>query len=140
PNVRAWLTGQDAVFQNCQGGGALPEQLGPASPVWLRKDRDYQIAAALLYSLKFDEAKNRFEKIAADGDSPWQGTPEYLVPRTLVRQASLTDDSKKKSEIYDDAEQRLRILSNRRTPLTDAAQKLLGLVEYRAHPESRSAN
>ena len=98
PNVRAWLSGQDAVFQNCQGGGALPEPLGPASPVWLRKDRDYQIAAALLYSLKFDEAKNRFEKIAADGASPWQGTSEYLVPRTLVRQASLTDDSKKKSE------------------------------------------
>jgi hypothetical protein len=137
PNVRAWLNAQDIVFQHCQGGGALPEELGPGSPTWLRKDRDYQIAAALLYSLKFDEARARFEKIATDVESQWQGTAEYLVARTLVRQASLTDDEKKKRAAYDEAEQRLRILAARRTPLTDAAQKLLGLIQYRVHPESR---
>lgn len=136
-NVHAWLAAQDVVFQNCQGGGALPQDLGPESPAWLRKDRDYQIAAALLYSLKFDAARARFEKIAADVESPWQATAEYLVPRTLVRQASLTDDEKKKRELYDQAEQHLRIQAARRTPLSEAAQKLLGLVEYRAHPEAR---
>ena len=137
PNVRAWLAAQDVVFQNCQGGGALPAEPGPASPVWLRKDRDYQIAAALLYSMKFDEARARFEQIATDGESPWQGTAEYLVARTLVRQASLTEDEKKKRELNDQAEQHLRILAARRTPLSDAAQKLLGLIQYRAHPERR---
>jgi hypothetical protein len=136
-NVRDWLAAQDIVFQKCQGGGALPEEAGPASPKWLRKDRDYQIAAALLYSLKFEEARTRFESIAADIESPWQATAEYLVPRTLVRQASLTDDEKKQRNLYDQAEERLRILTARRTPLSDAAQKLLGLVEYRAHPEAR---
>jgi hypothetical protein len=136
-NVRDWIAAQDIVFQNCQGGGALPADLGPASPKWLQKDRDYQIAAALLYSLKFEEARTRFETIAADVESPWQVTAEYLVPRTLVRQASLTGDEKKRRDLYDQAEQRLRILAARRTLLSDAAQKLLGLVEYRAHPEAR---
>ena len=137
PNVRAWLTAQDVVFKNCQGGGALPEEPGPANPNWLRKDRDYQIAAALLYSLKLEEARSRFEKIAADVESPWQGTAEYLVPRTLVRQASLTEDEKKKRELYNQAEQRLQMLAARGAPLSDAAQKLLGLVQYRVHPEAR---
>jgi len=137
PNVRAWLAAQDVVFQNCQRGAATPEELGPASPDWLRKDRDYQIAAALLYAMKFEEAGAHFEKIAADVESPWQGTAEYLVARTLVRQASLTDDEKKKRELYDQAEQRLRILAARRAPLSDGAGKLLALVQYRVHPETR---
>jgi hypothetical protein len=137
PNVRAWLAAQDIVFQNCQRGGAVPQEPGPASPIWLRKDRDYQVAAALLYAMKFDEAAARFDKIAADVESPWQGTAEYLVARTLVRHASLTDDEKKKRELYDQAEQRLRILAPRRAPLSDGAGKLLALVQYRAHPEAR---
>ncbi len=136
-NMRSWLAAQDIVFQNCQGAGALPEALGPADPLWLRKDREYQIGAALLYSLKFDEARARFEKIAADGESPWQQTAEYLVGRTLVRQASLTGDEKRKRELYDLAEQRLQILAQQRGPFSGGAQKLLGLIAYRAHPERR---
>jgi hypothetical protein len=136
-NVRSWLAAQDIVFQNCQGAGALPDALGTASPLWLRKDREYQIAAALLYSLKFDEARARFEKIAADGESPWQQTAEYLVGRTLVRQASLTGDARRKRELYDLAEQRLQILAQRRGAFSNGAQKLLGLIAYRVHPEHR---
>jgi hypothetical protein len=137
PNVRAWLAAQDQVFQNCQSGGAIPNELGPESPVWLRKDRDYQIAAALLYSLNFDEARARFEKIAADPESTWQQTAEYLVGRTLIRQASLTEDEKTKRELYDRVEHHLQILSARRGKFSRAAQALLGLIKYRIHPEER---
>lgn len=135
--VRAWLAAQDVVFQNCQSGGRLPAELGPEGPVWLRKDRDYQIAAALLYSMDFDAARLRFEKIAADSDSPWQETAEYLVGRTLVRHASLIEDKKRESELYAQAENHLQMLSVRRGRFSRSAQALLALVKYRSHPEAR---
>ena len=110
-NVRSWLSAQDTVFQNCNGGAGAPAQLGPESPVWLRKDRDYQIAAAYFYSLKFDEARARFEKISQDSESDWQQTADYLVGRTLVRQASLTNEAVHKRELYERAVKHLRALT-----------------------------
>jgi hypothetical protein len=138
PNVREWLHGQDEVFNNCAANEAtLPAELGPGVPIWLRKDRDYQIAAALFYSMQFDEAKSRFEKIAADGQSDWQSTAEYLVPRTLVRQASLIDPLKQ-AALYAEAETRLQTLVATGNKFRDASRKLLGLVKYRLHPEERT--
>lgn len=136
-NVRAWLAAQDRVFQNCRSGSTLPEEAGPATPVWLRKDRDYQIAAALFYSLNFDEARARFEKIATDSDSPWQQTAEYLIDRTLVRQASLTVDEKLKRELYGQAERHLQISTQQSGQFADADRRMLALVKYRLHPEER---
>jgi hypothetical protein len=124
-NVRAWLAAQDMVFQNCDGGPQIPTELGPESPTWLRKDRDYQIAAAHFYSLNFDEARLRFEGIAADGDSSWQGIAAYLAARTLIRQASLTRDQNKKREVYEQAENRLQILSLGGGQFADASRRLL---------------
>jgi hypothetical protein len=48
-NVREWMAAQDVVFENCSGGAKTPDAAGSASPLWLRKDRDYQIAAAFLF-------------------------------------------------------------------------------------------
>lgn len=137
-NVREWIHGQDQVFQNCSGGTAtIPTAMGPESSSWLRKDRDYQIAAAFFYSLQFDDALTRFQKIAGDGESVWQATADYLVARTLVRKASLTDDTTKKAAIYADAETQLLRLINGSNQFRDASRKLLGLVKYRVHPEER---
>ena len=136
-NVRTWLATQDLVFQNCQSSGSIPAELGAESPVWLRKDRDYQIAAAMLYSLNFDEARARFERIARDSESTWQQTADYLVGRTLVRQASLTDDEKKQREIYEQAERHMQILAAQRGPFSNAAQKFVNLIRFRMHPEER---
>jgi len=137
-NVREWIRGQDQVFQNCSGGTAtIPQELGPESSLWLRHDRDYQIAAAFFYSLQFDDAQARFEKIAGDGESAWQATADYLVARTLVRKASLTEDTSKKSAIYTDAETRLLRLINGGNQFRNASRKLLGLVKYRVRPEER---
>jgi len=135
--VRSWLEAQDTVFQNCVGGAHTPVELGPESPAWLRKDRDYQIAAAYFYSLNFDEACKRFEKIALDNESAWQQTADYLVARTLVRQASLTTKEATKREVYEQAECRLELLSLRSAKFRDASKKLLALVRYRVHPEQR---
>jgi hypothetical protein len=137
-NVREWVRGQDMVFQNCSGGSpSIPRELGGEAPSWLRKDRDYQIAAAHFYSLQFDDAIARFERIAQDGDSVWRSTAEYLVARSLVRQASLTDDEPKKLALYTKAETQLRGLIAGNGQFRSASQKLAALIKYRIHPEER---
>ena len=135
--VREWLAAQDLVFQNCQTGAAIPPNLGPESPGWLRKDRDYQIGAALLYSLNFDEARTQFARIASDPESTWQETADYLVGRTLVRQASLSKDENRKRELIEKAEQHLVILAARHGKFGKPAEKLIGLIRYRARPDER---
>ena len=39
--------------------------------------------------------KEHFGEIAQDTESPWQETADYLVARTLIRQASLTKSHEK---------------------------------------------
>ena len=136
-SVGTWLEAQDAVFDNCSGEPQIPVQLGSESPKWLRKDRDYQIAAAYFYSLKFDEARARFERIAADADSPWQPIAGYLVARTLIRQGSLGNDEKKKRELFEQAETRLQTLVRSGGKYENASKKLLALVRYQIHPAER---
>jgi len=137
PNVKAWLAAQDTVFQNCSGEAQIPSELGAESPLWLRKDRDYQIAGAHFYSLNFDEARARFEKIAADDDSPWREIAEYLVARTLVRQASFAEPETKKRELYQRAETYLQNLATDSGKFSAASRKLLALVKYHLHPDER---
>lgn len=136
-NVRAWLSAQDVVFQNCAGGSTIPAEAGKDSPTWLQKDREYQIGAAQFYSLKFDEARKRFEAIAADAESPWQSTADYLVARTLVRHASLSQNEVHKSELYRLAEICLQRLLAANGEFNGASKRLMGLVKYRVHPEER---
>lgn len=136
-SVREWLNGQDTVFQNCAGGPHLPTAIGADGPVWLRKDRDYQTAAAFFYSLQFDDARRRFELIAHDAESDWQQTADYLVGRTLVRQASLESNEKTKHDLYERAETYLLNLLGRTTKLRSGTQKLVGLIKYRLRPEER---
>ncbi len=136
-NVRDWLAAQDTVFENCSAGAHIPAELGAGSVTWLRKDRDYQIAAAHFYSLKFDEARARFEKIASDVESPWQEIAGYLVARTLIRQGSLGGDEKKKQELFEQAERVLQTLAMGGGRYADASKKLLALVKYQIHPEER---
>src|ERR1044072_39833 len=124
PHVREWLRGQDEVFKNCAADAAsLPAELGAGAPEWLRKDRDYQIAAALFYSMQFDEAKSRFEKIAADGQSDWQATAAYMVPRTLARQASLIKDTLKQAALVAETGKRLQDLVTTYNRFRDASRK-----------------
>jgi hypothetical protein len=137
-NVREWMRAQDQVFANCSGGTPnIPSELPAGFPLWLRKDRDYQIAAAYFYSLQLDEALARFEKIANDAESNWQSTAEYLIARTLVRQASLTHDQQTKTLLYARAEDQLMKMTAGNDQFAAPARKLLGLVRYRTQPQAR---
>lgn len=136
-DVKAWLAAQDIVFENCDGGAQVPSELGAESATWLRKDRDYQIAAAHFYSLQFDEARKRFEKIGTDADSPWQEIAPYLVARTLIREGSLGKDEEKKRKLFEQAEKRLQQVILSGGKYANASTQLLGLIKYQIHPEER---
>jgi hypothetical protein len=92
-DVKEWVNGQDAVFANCGEGGKMPAPVAANAPDWLRKDRDYQNAAAILYSGKDADARVEFQKIANDKNSIWNKTAKFVVARTYIRQASLLDDT-----------------------------------------------
>jgi hypothetical protein len=91
--VEFWVKGQDRVWTACRAPGtALPEAAPATMPAVIRADRDYQIAAALLYSQRLDEALERFRSIAADNGSRWQVWAPYLIGRTLLWKARLTQE------------------------------------------------
>jgi len=92
PEVIEWVRGQDAVFSNCDGTGTLPTPLTTGS-LWLRQDRAYQIAAARFYAVNYDGALQAFSAIAADTASPWSTLSRYLEARTLLRKASVSNDT-----------------------------------------------
>jgi hypothetical protein len=87
PEIADWIAGQQAVFSNCSGAGQTPQAAPANAPLWLRQDRDYQLAAAAFYALDYDTALTRFRAIAADPASPWAQLSRYLVARTLIRKA-----------------------------------------------------
>ena len=135
--VKDWITAQDKVFENCASGKQTPDGLNESMPEWLRKDRAYQLAAADFYSLDYDSAKKRFAEIAQDFDSPWQETAEYLVGRTLVRQASLIKDKAKANLLLIEAEQNLSAIAGKGGKFSDSANGMLGLIKYRLRPQER---
>lgn len=136
-NVLDWTQAQDKVFTNCASGRQIPDESTPAKAEWLHKDRAYQIAAAEFYSLNYAEAKRRFAEIAEDAESPWQETADYLVGRTLIRQASLSKSAEKSNEFYSEAERRLENTFSKRNKFSDSAERMLGLIKYRLHPRER---
>jgi hypothetical protein len=136
-DVKAWLAAQDKVFANCASGKQTPDAPDASMSEWLQKDRAYQIAAAEFYSLDYEKAKNLFREISEDTNSPWQETADYLVGRTLIRQASLAKDEAKSNQFYAEAEQHMQFVSAKSAKFHDSAERLLGLIKYRLHPTER---
>lgn len=136
-SVVNWVTAQDQVFENCASGKRTPDEANPGSPLWLQKDRAYQRAAAEFYSLDFESAKKHFAEIAQDTESPWAETADYLVARTLIRQASLSKDAAKSGAFYDEADARLAKFVSRSGKFTASAERLAGLIAYRRRPKER---
>jgi hypothetical protein len=134
-DIKDWVNAQDKVFENCSSGRQIPDEATPSMPEWLQKDRAYQSAAAEFYALNYDSAKKRFTEIALDSTSPWRETADYLVARTLIRQASLSKSEEKAKVYYNEAEQRLLNFSSGK--FQDSSERLLGLVKYRLHPQER---
>jgi hypothetical protein len=137
PEVLGWVQSQDKVFANCAGGETIPEAATSSSPL-VRADRAYQIAASHFYSMKFDEARAQFEKIAADSSSPWRETARYLVARSLIRKASLGDKAHRNEALTEAETELKRSLSEIKSgPLHDSGAKLLNLVKMRLRPAGR---
>lgn len=139
--VKEWLAAQDQVFANCDGGaGTVPAVLQSSDPL-LQADRNYQIAAALFYQRRFDEAAGAFDSVAKDQASPWAGYGEYLAARAMVRKATLSsaDYGKLDKEGLRAAQAKLEVVV--RDPKTEAsraaAQRLLDYIRFRTEPEKR---
>lgn len=136
-DVKNWVAAQDKVFQNCASGKETPEPINDSMPEWLQKDRAYQIAASEFYSMDYEDAKRRFLEIALDDASPWKETADYLVGRTLIRQASLSKDGSRADLYYMEAEQNLSLVASRGNKFSDSANRMLGLIKYRLRPQER---
>lgn len=136
-NVRNWIEGQDAVFENCSKGKNIPAPLEPGAPQWLQKDRAYQIGAARFYSLDYAAAKETFAEIAQDTESPWKETADYLIARTLIRRASLGENAAASRPLYEEAEKHLEKFIGSGSRFSDSARSLTALVKYRLRPSER---
>ncbi len=133
--VENWVAAQDQVFENCGGGKATyPNPLPGAASSLQKKDRDYQIAAAHFYAGDFAEAEQRFRAIANDPGTPWRHVASYLVARTLLREASLQNDT---GALPKAREQLMEISSDRSAaPLDESARRLLEHLDAVEHPET----
>ncbi len=82
PWVKAWVAGQDAVFDGCHNAGVAMPALDPAAPAWLKADHAYQAAAlSTFYLADYDAAAVDFAAIGRDAASPWRASALYLVGR-----------------------------------------------------------
>ncbi|HEX5709628.1 MAG TPA: hypothetical protein VFX96_20280 [Pyrinomonadaceae bacterium] len=133
--MKAWVLAQDTVFTNCNEGAYIPESLSGADAL-LRADRAYQIAAALFYSTRFDEARDAFDEIASDAASPWRTSGSYLAARAMLRKASVGDASARAASLAD-AEGRFRavVADPSLSAVHDSARRLLKLTRLRLRPD-----
>ena len=136
PGVQNWVNGQDEVFQNCSSGRRIPDDVPAGSPEWLEKDRAYQQAAAEFYSLDFRNAKKHFAEIAQDTQSPWQETADYLVARTLIRQASLMSSPAASRPLLEEAESHLQRFVSRSGVKVILILDLLSLYTFYTLPSA----
>ena len=125
--VRFWLVGQDAVFQTCNSEDPnIPPQAPQHMPALIQADREYQIAAALFYAQRFDEAADAFRRVAANRTSPWRLMAPYLVGRSLLWQARQMMDQKAYLPSLRKAETQFRaVLANPTLKSTHDAADLL---------------
>jgi len=137
PGIRDWVAAQDAVFANCSAGTVIPPAAEESLPQPLKYDRQYQIAAALFYAMRYDEAARQFRAIAAEKSSPWCRLAPYLIARCLIRQAVVpTEYGKFDAEILRQAEAELqKVLQDAAgSGLQDGARGLMSFVALRLHP------
>jgi hypothetical protein len=147
--VKEWLAAQDQVFANCSkpGGNSatiVPAAAHPEDNPLVRSDRAYQTAAAYFYNEEFPKAESLFAEIAKDKNSEWTSVARLLIARIYIREATLSD-SEKPGDIdlapLAKAEAQLQgLLADKNVAERHpAAQRLLGFVEFRLHPQERLA-
>ncbi|MCA9802789.1 MAG: hypothetical protein KC777_12530 [Cyanobacteria bacterium HKST-UBA02] len=136
--VVEWVEAQDRVFgKKVDGKVLMPEPLAAGAPEDLRRERDYQIAAALFYGRKFDEALAAFDKIAADKNSPHAAIAPYLAARCLVRKGTLGPKEKMK-EVLKEARDRLdKIVADQSlAAYKGCSERLMSYIDLRLDPDT----
>ena len=141
--VRDWLNAEDMVLgvrQYSQKDTAprIPPPLPPGSDTLAAADRDYQRAAATLYTGDADKAAGMFAEIRKNNLSPWKTLAPYMVARCLTS-ASLgsKDDSKAKQAVTCIEELMAHTAGTRqREDLCD----LLRLISYRNMDTTQKLN
>lgn len=137
--VREWLSGQEIVFLNCQGDAEVPGSVPPGLHPLIRKDREYQVAAARFYAGAYEEAARRFEAIGRDGDSPWRQWGPYLAARCFIRRGILSGEpNQPERPNLAEARRRLRgvIAAADLSAVHGPARRLLDYVLLRLDPET----
>lgn len=150
PGVQEWISAQDAVFSNCGGDPdkpALPAPADSSLPAIFRFDREYQTAAAYMYSDHYDQAITGFQQIANEKDSPWHDIAAYLVARSMLRQATNTDlqSNAPNGQLPFNPEQMRGMVDYTRGLLAESPnrpfavplQNLLDRAEFRLHPDEQ---
>ncbi len=147
PYVREWVAAQDQVFENCPGGtdghmpAVIPALASQNAPESIRQDRAYQIAAAQFYAGNFQQAEAGFAAIANDPASPYRTLAPYLVARALLREGNsgAESDDVNPAALVQAEKQLQSILADKDLQeIHHAAQRLLGFVSIRLHPEERA--
>ena len=139
--VKEWVSGAGPGVRELRWGRRNGSRRLESSDPLLQADRNYQIAAALFYQRRFDEAAAAFDSVAKDQASPLAGYGEYLAARAMVRKATLStaDYGKLDKDRLRAAQAKLEVLL--RDPKTEAsrtaAQRLLDYVRFRTEPEKR---
>src|SRR5438067_2552344 len=139
PQVHDWLAAQDAVFQNCHEGQHIPQPVAAGAEQLIRADRAYQIAAANFYATNYDEARQQFDTIAKDKNSPYRIISPYLAARAMLRKGSFADKPEDKNAALADAENRFNVIlkDNSLARAHEITTRLLNLTKLRLHPETK---
>jgi hypothetical protein len=146
--VKEWIKAQDQVFANCYGPSygekesdypKIPQPLDSTDD-FLKHQRQYQIAAANFYAMRYPEAISQFEAIAADASSPWQKLAAYLHVRAMIRLATVQEGPD--NNWLNTAGQTIdRLLQQPQyTSLKDDLQALANYVHARLAPEQHVEN
>jgi hypothetical protein len=155
--VKDWVSAQDLVFCHCGTPGGqsaifdakksapppeppFPSQATDSKDSEARQDRAYQNAAALFYAEQYDRAFKEFGEISNELNNPYAKISRYMMPRCLIRKATMTKLSDEALHShYVEAEKLLRtmIADSSMAELKRACEDLLGFVLYRNEPENR---
>jgi hypothetical protein len=140
--ARDWFTAQDAVFENCDGKDGsdpiLPRPAPAGADATARADREYQIASAYFYAMRYEEAAKRFRAIAEDSSSPWRPYGHYLAARALIRNATVPAVAALDPYLVPAQEDLRRTLNDpTAAALHASARGLLDLIAVRSRPIER---
>lgn len=138
PAVNAWLDAQQIVFANCSESDATVPEAEPALPALIRADRQYQIASADFYAMRFGDARQRYLAIAADRQSPWWQAARLVAARSLIRAENLAIDTDVENPLGV-AHGELQAILNDESMAAyhDSAWRLRAIITVRSNPQVR---